>query len=90
MTETARTPHYRDGQPIPIGKVLDLPGGMGKTRYVLRDGEIQWQFRCPLHAPGWGDIDDDQLHGRVSIQCFEDGCTFHETRNVAEELNLRE
>lgn len=30
-----------------------------------------------------GLIDDDQLHGRVSIVCGIDGCEFHETHDFA-------
>ena len=43
-------------------------------------------FRCPVcHESGF--IDDDQFHGRVSIQCptidrcDEHGCTYHETKD---------
>lgn len=48
----------------------------GRVWVRRRDGEAVWQFCCPgchLHA----DIDDDQLHGRVSIDCPD--CPYHET-----------
>lgn len=61
----------------------------------LRDGQRVWKFRCPeCHA--WGDINDDQLHGRVSIDHSgtvvhrADGpftCTYHQTRNVWAEFS---
>ena len=48
----------------------------GRVWIIHRDDEVVWQFCCPgcgLRA----DIDDDQLHGRVSIDCPE--CDYHET-----------
>lgn len=35
-------------------------------------------FRCPK-CLRTGTIDDDQFHGRVSIQCPREGCDYHET-----------
>lgn len=52
-----------------------------RLRTVRRDGEIVWQFRCPSCGE-WGDIDDDQLHGRVSIDHTDTGCEFHETHDL--------
>lgn len=57
----------------------------GRLRQVLRDGEAVWQLHCP-QCGQWGDIDDDQLHGRVSVDHTdvyrgETLCTFHETRD---------
>jgi hypothetical protein len=40
------------------------------------------QLRCP-GCGKWGDLDDDQLHGRVSTHHEE--CGFHETRDWSEE-----
>ena len=37
-------------------------------------------FRCPK-CKQVGTIDDDQFHGRVSTQCFLNGCDYHETRD---------
>lgn len=51
-----------------------------KGRYLL-DGEIAYRLRCP----GCQEIkiaDDDQFHGRVSIQC---DCGYHETHNLSSE-----
>lgn len=37
-------------------------------------------FRCP-GCGTTGDIDDDQFHGRVSIECPTPGCGYHDTRD---------
>lgn len=52
-----------------------------RLRSVHRDGVIVWQFRCP-ECHHWGDVDDDQLHGKVSIDHTDTGCTFHQTHNL--------
>lgn len=68
----------------------------GRIHQTRRDGELVWQLQCPA-CGHWGDIDDDQLHGRVSVnhgplepgQSPEEGngcpcgCVFHETRDWA-------
>ena len=44
----------------------------------IEDGEektIVTKFKCP-DCKVWGDIDDDQFKGKVSILC---DCGFHET-----------
>lgn len=49
---------------------------------VARDGRPVRQLRCPVCGM-WGDLDDDQFHGTVSIDHSDQpGCTFHETINV--------
>jgi hypothetical protein len=48
---------------------------------VHRDGGIVWQLRCP-ECHEWADLDDDQLHGRVSIDHTDTGCTFHRTLDL--------
>lgn len=64
------------------------PDPRGRLRVVVRDGEPIWNLQCP-QCGHWGDIDDDQALGEVSVDhsggpenggcgC---GCTFHETRN---------
>jgi hypothetical protein len=57
---------------------------MSTPRYeikrVTRDDREIWKFKCP-GCGHWGVVDDDQLHGRVSIVCLE--CTFHETVDLA-------
>lgn len=40
------------------------------------------QFKCP-GCGNWGDLDDDQFNGRVSIFDDRKECGFHETINVA-------
>lgn len=46
------------------------PIPQGRIRQHLRDGAPVWQLQCPL-CGRWGDIDDDQLHGRVSADHTE-------------------
>lgn len=53
-----------------------------EVRVVTRDGRRVFQLRCPSCLT-WEDLDDDQLHGRVSIECDVEGCSFHETANLA-------
>lgn len=52
----------------------------GRIRPVMRDGFPVMKLQCP-GCGCWGDIDDDQLHGRVSVDHTDTGCTFHETRD---------
>lgn len=60
-----------------------------ELRYVTRDGARVLQLRCPGCAR-WGDIDDDQLHGRVSVEHNVDdgGCGWHETHDFTASLAL--
>ena len=71
----------------------DSEFGQGRSqnlRTVIRDGEPQWQLRCPGCAV-WADIDLDQLHGHVSVEhspgsddrgyAGSTGCGYHETRD---------
>lgn len=37
-------------------------------------------FRCPS-CKQTGEIDEDQFHGRVSIQCPNPSCPYHETKD---------
>jgi hypothetical protein len=70
---------------------LEMGEGWGEyLRVVIRDGEPVFQLRCP-GCGVWGDLDDDQLHGRVSTEhsagsddrgyASSSGCGFHETRD---------
>jgi hypothetical protein len=60
-----------------------------RLRTVRRDDAMIWQFRCP-ECHHWGDIDDDQLHGRVSLDhtnCEHKAddrcpCTFHQAHDL--------
>jgi hypothetical protein len=54
----------------------------GRLHAVVRDGETVWLLQCP-GCGEWADIDDDQLHGRVSVDHdpADGGCGFHETRD---------
>lgn len=49
-----------------------------RIRQVKRDGALIWQLCCP-GCGKWGEIDDDQLHGRVST--LHEECGFHETQD---------
>lgn len=57
------------------GKDYDL-------RQILRDDVLVWLLRCP-GCGEWGELDDDQLRARVSVQ---HECGFHETRDFAAQL----
>lgn len=51
---------------------------MEDVKQVLRDGKYIYKFKC--HSCGnWGEIDNDQYNGKVSILCI---CGFHETINL--------
>lgn len=54
----------------------------GRLQQVLIDGKPRWRFECP-GCGTWGPLDDDQLHGRVSIDHASHGCPvgYHETHN---------
>ena len=56
--------------------------GLIGLRSVVRDGGRLLKMKCP-RCGQWGDIDADQFHGRVSIQCPNAPCDFHETVNMA-------
>lgn len=51
-------------------------------RQVVRDSGVIFLLRCPGCAV-WGEIDDDQLHGRISLHHDEadGGCGYHETHD---------
>jgi len=49
---------------------------MNELKRVLRDGVPIVKLKCPKCGVV-GDLDDDQLHGRVSTQCRY--CDYHET-----------
>jgi hypothetical protein len=55
----------------------------GRLRKVTRDGEPAVLFECPCGE--WGGIDDDQFHGRVSVDHASMGCPvgYHETHDYA-------
>lgn len=63
--------------------MTDAPVPEGRLRLM---GTSRWYLQCPKCGK-WGGIDDDQLHGRVSVDHtrYNDGtphdCTFHETRD---------
>lgn len=59
----------------------DITLGNGiQIRHVILDGEQQRKIKCP-DCGIWGLIDDDQWHGRVSVNC--PNCDYHETHDLA-------
>jgi len=56
----------------------------GELRRVTRDGEPGVLLKCP-GCGQWGGLDDDQLHGRVSVDHAAMGCPggYHETHDFA-------
>lgn len=56
------------------------------AKYVLRgrtrDGQPIVQLKCP-RCGEWADLDDDQLHGRVSTHHDDPDCGYHETVDFA-------
>lgn len=56
----------------------------GRLRKVTRDGELAWLLECP-GCGQWGGLDDDQLHGRISVDHAAMGCPggYHETHDFA-------
>lgn len=63
---------------------INLPPKEGNPRIVLRDCKPTWILTCPKCGVR-GEIDDDQLHGRVSTLC---DCGFHETRDWFKEAQF--
>ena len=55
--------------------VPGMPAAGLRSAGARGDGEAVWWFRCPSCGQ-WAEIDDDQLHGRVSIACADAGCMF--------------
>jgi hypothetical protein len=56
----------------------------GRLRRAIQDSETRWLLQCP-GCQGWGPLDDDQLHGRVSVNHDSQGCAghYHETHDFA-------
>ena len=50
-------------------------------RKVRLDGKEIIKLQCPK-CKIWATIDDDQFHGRVSLDCPTESCDFHETHNL--------
>lgn len=51
-----------------------------KLKQVKIDGQLTWKLKCP-QCGVWGELDDDQYHGRISV--YHEGCSFHETVNFS-------
>jgi hypothetical protein len=71
------------------------PIPQGRLRSIISDGEPIVQLQCP-GCGVWGEVDDDQLRGRVSTEhsigpddthpnepSRSGGCGFHEARDWA-------
>mgnify|MGYP001578509208 CR=1 FL=1 len=65
----------RDAAMTADGKALDPMF----LRLVMRDGDEIVYGRCP-GCGEWAELDDDQLHGRVSTH-HDPGCGYHETKD---------
>lgn len=59
---------------------VTLCNGYQIARFTT-DGKPSIKFKCP-GCDEWGNIDNDQFHGNVSIDCVD--CEFHDTVNIAE------
>ena len=61
-----------------------VSGALARYRAVQRDGERQWLMECP-GCGEWASLDDDQWHGRVSVDHASMGCAggYHETHDFA-------
>lgn len=65
-----------------------MPDEQPWLRMIQRDGDPVVQLRCPACSK-WGDIDDDQLHGRVSVDHSDartasgKPCIYHETHDFS-------
>lgn len=55
-----------------------------ELRLIVRDDQEIRQLRCP-RCGVWGDLDDDQYHGQVSVYHaeVEGGCGYHETHDFS-------
>ena len=53
-----------------------------RLKTVSLDGRLVVKLQCP-GCNVWGEIDQGQLEGRVSVHCYEPdgGCGFHETHD---------
>lgn len=51
-------------------------------KQIIQDGILIWKMKCPA-CKVWGELDNDQLFGKVSVLC---NCGFHETRVWVEEI----
>ena len=60
-----------------------MMSGILKPEVIGTNAEAFPLFRCPLCFES-GVIDEDQYHGRVSIECPNPMCTYHETRDWSE------
>lgn len=49
-----------------------------RIRRITSEGVVVVQLRCP-GCNQWGTIDDDQYHGRVSVEHPE--CGYHDTQD---------
>lgn len=70
--------------------IIDL--GIARVRSVRQDGVIVWKVKCP-RCLTWGEVDDDQWNGRVSLKCGERflhrPCNWHETVNFKALLDAK-
>jgi len=60
-----------------------------ELRLVYRDGVPTQDLKCP-GCGRWGEIEDDQFFGRVSVFHDIPGCGWHETHNISKDCKLVE
>ena len=68
--------------------LLTIETPLGRFRMANRNDVLRgnredgWLFECP-GCGQWAYLDDDQWHGRVSVDHAADGCTggYHETHD---------
>lgn len=70
-----------------VGPDRDAATVYPALRRVQRDGEYIWQVCCP-RCEKWGDVDDDQLHGRVSM--LHDECGWHATLDFSNDAFVQQ
>ena len=68
-----------------------IRGALARYNAVTRDGVVGWLWECP-GCGTWGNLDDDQWHGRVSVDHAADGCPggYHETHDFAADLTANQ
>lgn len=62
---------------------------LGVLRPVVLDGVRVAELRCPMCGE-WAYLDEDQFHGRVSVDHTDAGCSYHETHDFAAALQEEE
>lgn len=76
------------------GTIVTTKYGELRRNLASVDGKLhtsgkiyEWELKCP-GCGTWGLLDEDQLHGRVSVDHAAQGCPggYHETHDFAAEI----